>query len=87
MRMENVMTAVYNPNAPKKSANLSINSDLLQQAKELKINLSKMLEENLAETIIDQKSQQWLAENQGAIAEYNLSVQKRGVFGDRLRRF
>lgn len=81
------MTAVYNPNAPKKSANLSINSDLLQQAKELKINLSKMLEENLAETIIDQKSQQWLAENQGAIAEYNQRVQKQGVFGERLRRF
>jgi len=81
------MTAVYNPNAPKKSANLSINSDLLLQAKELKINLSKMLEENLAETIIDQKSQQWLAENQGAIAEYNQRVQKRGVFGERLRRF
>jgi hypothetical protein len=30
----------------------------MQQAKELKINLSKMLEENLLETIIDQKSQQ-----------------------------
>lgn len=81
------MTVVYNPNAPKKSANLSINSDLLQQAKELKINLSKMLEENLAETIIDQKSQQWLAENDDAINEYNQRVQKQGVFGARLRRF
>ncbi len=81
------MTAVYHPNAPKKSANLSINSDLLQQAKELKINLSKILEENLAEIIMDQKSQQWLSENQDAINEYNQRVQKRGVFGDRLRRF
>ena len=40
---------VFNPAAPKKSANLSINSDLLQQAKQLNINLSKTLEQHLAE--------------------------------------
>ncbi len=87
MRMENDMTALYNPDAPKKAANLSINSDLLQQAKELKINLSKMLEEQLAEKIIEQKSKAWLAENREAIETYNTHIQKRGVFGDRLRRF
>ena len=60
MRMECAVTAIYNPNAPKKSANLSINSDLLQQAKELKINLSKSLEEALTEKIIEQKERMWL---------------------------
>ncbi len=87
MRMENVMTAFYNPDAPKKSANLSINSDLLQQAKALKINLSKTLEDHLAEKILEEKSKAWLRENRDAIAEYNARVQKRGTFGDRLRRF
>lgn len=43
MRIENAMTAVYNPNTPKKAANFSINSELLQQAKELWINLSSIL--------------------------------------------
>ena len=81
------MTAIYNPNAPKKAANLSINSDLLKQAKELKINLSKMFEENLAQKIIERKSQEWLDDNKDAIEEYNIHVQKRGVFSDRLRRF
>lgn len=85
--MENVMTAIYNPNAPKKSANLSINSDLLQQAKELKINLSKSLEESLAEKIVEQKEKMWLSENQSAIDDYNQRVQKRGVFSSGLRRF
>jgi antitoxin CcdA len=81
------MTAYYNPNAPKKSANLSINSDLIQQAKALKINLSKLLEERLAETIASQKESLWIKENQEAIEEYNERVSNNGAFSDRLRRF
>lgn len=81
------MTAYYNPNAPKKSANLSINSDLLQQAKALKINLSKLLEERLAETIASQKESLWIKENKEAIEEYNERVSQNGAFSDRLRRF
>lgn len=81
------MTAYYNPNAPKKSANLSINSDLIQQAKALKINLSKLLEEKLVQTIATQKESLWLQENKGAIEEYNKRISKNGIFSDRLRRF
>jgi antitoxin CcdA len=81
------MTAYYNPNAPKKSVNLSINSDLIQQAKSLKINLSKLLEERLAETIASQKESVWIKENKEAIEEYNNRVSKNGAFSDRLRRF
>jgi antitoxin CcdA len=81
------MTAYYNPNAPKKSANLSINSDLIQQAKALKINLSKLLEEKLAQTIATQKESLWLKDNKEAIKEYNERISKNGTFSDRLRRF
>ena len=38
------MTITYDTYAPKKAANLSINSDLLKKAKEYKINLSKHFE-------------------------------------------
>lgn len=81
------MTSYYNQNAPKKSANLSINSDLIQQAKALKINLSKLLEEKLAQTIAAQKESVWIDENKEAIEEYNDRVSKSGTFSDRLRRF
>lgn len=81
------MTAYYNPNAPKKSTNLSINSDLIGQAKALKINLSKLLEETLAQSIAAQKEASWLKENKEAIEEYNERVTKNGTFSDRLRRF
>ena len=80
-------SVTFNQAAPKKSANLSINADLLQQAKQLNINLSQTLERHLAEIIRQAQRSQWLAENQGALDEYNRRIEKQGVFSDGLRRF
>ncbi len=78
---------VFNPAAPKKLANLSINADLLQQAKQLNINLSQTLEQHLAEIIRQAQRSQWLAENQSALDEYNRRIEKHGTFSDGLRQF
>ena len=78
---------IFNPAAPKKSANLSINADLLQQAKQLNINLSQTLEQHLVEIIRQAQRSRWLAENQGALEQYNRRVEKHGTFSDGLRRF
>lgn len=77
----------FNSAAPKKSANLSINADLLQQAKKLNINLSQALEQHLAEIVRQAQRSQWLAENQNALDEYNRRIESRGPFSDGLRRF
>lgn len=77
----------FNPGAPKKSANLSINADLLQQAKQLNINLSQTFEQHLAGIIRQAQRRLWLAENKGAIDEYNRRIEKRGTFSDGLRRY
>jgi antitoxin CcdA len=77
----------YDPDAPKKSTNLSINSDLLRQAKEHRINLSKALEQRLAEMLMEQKRLRWQEENQDAIEEYNRRIETNGVFSDGLRGF
>lgn len=78
---------VFNPSAPKKSANLSINADLLQQAKQLNINLSQTLEQHLSEIVRQAQREQWRAENKDALDEYNRRIESCGVFGDGLRRF
>lgn len=77
----------FDQTAPKKSANLSINADLLRQAKQLNINLSQTLEQHLAEIVRQARSKQWLAENKDALEEYNRRVEARGTFSDGLRRF
>ena len=76
-----------NQAAPKKSANLSINADLLQQAKQLNINLSQTLEHHLVEIIRQARRKQWLAENKDALDEYNRRIESCGTFSDGLRRF
>jgi antitoxin CcdA len=81
------MSDLYNTNAPKKAVNVSINSDLLQEAKILKINLSATLEQELVHLIRQTRRAQWLKENRPALDDYNAFVEKHGVFSDGLRQF
>lgn len=81
------MRYAHDPSAPRKAANLSVNSDLLLQAKQLGINLSSLFESTLAVEVQKLKSQAWLEENQKTIQAYNQSVDAHGTFGDNLRGF
>lgn len=82
-----MMKTLYNPSAPKKPANLSVNSDLLNQAKNLNINLSQVLEHGLAVQVKQRRREQWLAENRAALDAYNKHIERDGLFGDSLRSF
>ena len=75
----------FDPEAPKKTTHLSINSDLLRQARAEKINLSQALEKHLAESMLEIKRQRWRENSREAIEEYALFVEKHGCFGDSLR--
>ena len=79
--------SLYDQRAPKKSTNLSINSDLLRQAKERHINLSQALEVRLTELLREEKRRKWQDGNREAVAEYNRRIEACGTFGDGLRRF
>lgn len=81
------MQTTYNIQAPKRAANLSVNEDLLKQARALNINLSATLEEGLIAKIQAMQQAAWLAQNQAAIAVYNQQVDAEGAFADSLRSF
>ena len=81
------MSPIYNPSAPKRPTNLSLNSDLLHQARALDINLSQVLEQALDAVVRQKRAEQWLQENREAITQYNLDVEEKGVFSDGLRSF
>ena len=81
------MAELYNAAAPKKAANLSVNSDLLSKARELNINLSATLERALTEEFSKRKAEQWVEENRAAIKSYNEFVEQHGCFGDEFREF
>jgi antitoxin CcdA len=73
--------------ALKKSTNLSINAELLNEARRLGINLSQALERRLAEMVRESRAKKWLKDNQAALEDYNSHIERHGAFSDRLRRF
>ena len=81
------MSHFFDRTAPKKATNLSINRDLLDIAKSLKINISATLEEALAKRVRQEKADKWLAENKAAIKKYNEFIETHGVFSDGVRKF
>lgn len=81
------MSHAYNIQAPKRPVNVSINSELLERAKALNINLSATLERALAEQLRSEQRSQWLRENADAIKAYNEFVETNGSFSDSVRKF
>jgi antitoxin CcdA len=71
----------------KRATNVSINSELLQQARALNINLSATLESALADLVKARERELWKQKNQVAIAAYNRHVEKHGTFSDGVRSF
>ena len=71
----------------KKAANVTVNADLLREAKALNINLSQVLERSLAEVVQQTRRQHWLDENRQALDDYNRHIERDGVWSNGLRRF
>ena len=71
----------------KKPTNLSLQADLLAEAKALDLNLSAELNKALAEIVRRKRAEQWLAENREAIDAYNRHIERDGLWSDGLRMF
>ncbi len=71
----------------KKAVNVSIQSDLLDQARAEDINLSATLEAALADQLRIRRRDRWRSENEAAIEAYNRDVDENRSFGDHSRSF
>jgi len=80
------MPKIYDETASKKSANLSVNSDLLKKARSLKINLSATLEHALALKVKQAARKDWLRDNKKALKTLNDLADKNGLFSDSYRK-
>ncbi len=81
------MPRLFDENASKKAANLSINSDLLSRSRKLKINLSATLEHALETELRQAERNSWLKNNKKAIDALNELADKNGLFSDAWRDF
>jgi len=81
------MEPLFDIGAPKKAANLSVNSDLLKKCKALNVNLSATLEQALTEVLAKAQQEEWSKENKHAIKTYNDFIEENGNFGEEFREF
>ena len=71
----------------KKSVNISLAPEILEEARKLKINLSAVLTEALIEKFRENKREEWLRDNKKSIEALNQWVEENGSFSDFQRTF
>lgn len=81
------MRKSYKKNTPKKSTDLSLNCELLAEAKRLGINLSATMEKALEKEVKLQLEVEWLKKNADALQACNELTEKYGQFSDSYRVF
>lgn len=75
------------PTSARKAANLSLDSQLLTQARELDINLSRAAEDGIAKAVKAERERRWLEENAEAIRAENEYIEKNGLPLAKYRQF
>ena len=73
--------------APKKATNLSLNTKVLEKARELGMNVSQTVDALLAEEVKRLYWEKWNERNKDAIDAYNERIREHGIWGAKYRTF
>ena len=65
--------------APRKATNLSLNADLLAEAKALSVNVSRAAETGIHQAVRAEKERRWIEENREALESSRAWVEKNGL--------
>ncbi len=77
----------HDPPSSRKAANLSIDMDLLSEAKALSVNISRAAQTGIAEAVRAEKERLWKLENRSAIDAWNTYVEENGLPLEKYRQF
>jgi antitoxin CcdA len=66
----------------KRAVNLFVDTELLDHARRLRINMSETLERHLRATVRADLERRWLEQNRSAIEAYNSRVARLGLLSD-----
>ncbi|GGE50896.1 hypothetical protein GCM10011360_42390 [Primorskyibacter flagellatus] len=72
---------------PRKSTSMSLDADLLAEARALGVNISRAAEKGLEEAVKRERTLAWQKEHAGAIQEFNDWIEKNGVPFAEFRKF
>lgn len=72
---------------PRKAVNVTLDTDLVAEAKALDLNLSRSIEKALRECVREERVRRWREENAEAIAFNNAEIERNGLWCDKHRLF
>ena len=73
-------------NAPKRAINLSLNTEVVNTAKGLGMNISQTVDELLTKEVLRVYWERWNDDNRAAIEAYNARIEREGTFSQRIRK-
>ncbi|HZS82748.1 MAG TPA: type II toxin-antitoxin system CcdA family antitoxin [Stellaceae bacterium] len=73
--------------APRRATNVTLNASLLDEARELGINISRACERGIAMQVAMERAARWRVENKEAIEASNAYVERHGLPLARFRQF
>jgi antitoxin CcdA len=68
----------------KRAVNLFVDTELLDEARRLRINISETLEHRLRNIVRAEQEKRWLEENREAIASINSFIDRHGLLASKL---
>lgn len=77
MRMKNAHARTR-----RRPTNLSLDEGLVAEARELDLNLSRILEDRLREVVQEARARRWLEENRSGFEAFARFVEKNGIFNE-----
>lgn len=75
------------PPVHRKATNLSLDAGLVEEAKNLDINISRIAEDGIAKAVAEEKARRWKMENREAIQSLNAYVEENGLPLEEFRQF
>lgn len=66
----------------RQATNVSLDGELVKEARRLDLNLSKLFEDRLREAIAAEQRRRWLEENDEGFRAYERFVERHGVFNE-----
>ncbi|MDQ4087879.1 MAG: type II toxin-antitoxin system CcdA family antitoxin [Pseudomonadota bacterium] len=76
-----------NARKTRRATNVSLPAELIEEARRLKVNISKACEQGLEQQVAKSRAEVWLEENREAIDFWNEWVEKNGLPLARYRQF
>ena len=71
--------------APRRAINLTLNSGVLDAARQMGLNISQTVDALLTDEVLRLQGERWQLDNAEAIAHYNARIEREGSFAQRIR--